>query len=132
MVRNADTKKQTEYISNLSKEKTELQKQVDEIKGYILNLYKDKVKNIVSEQNFIQLSNEFNNQSDMLTKRLNEIDSEITHAQENKDNILSFEKILNDFLKFESIDRITLTALIKRIDVYRDKRIAIQLNINEP
>ena len=132
LVKNADTNKQTEYITDLNKEKSEIQKQIDEIKTYILNLYKDKVKNIVSENNFIQLSNEFNSQNDRLTKRLSEIDNEINRDEESKDNILSFEKVLNEFLQFENIDRVTLTALINRIEVYRDKKISIQFNFIEP
>ena len=48
------------------KEKTEVEKQLDEIKALIISLYKDKVKNIISEKRFIDISNEFNSQENGL------------------------------------------------------------------
>ena len=132
VVENANKDKQAEYISNLNKEKAEITKQLDEIKMYIINLYKDKVKNIISEQRFIDISNEFNSQENGLSERLKQIDIELNQAQESNDNMLSSEKMLSDFLQFENVDRVTLIGLINRIEIYKDKKVKIKFNFNEP
>ena len=132
VISNANTDKQTEHTANLQKEKTEIAKQLDEIKTMIASLYKDKVKNIVSEQHFIDISNEFTSQEKTLAKRLKQIEEEMSQAQENKNSMKTFEKILNDFLQFENMDRVTLIELINKIEVYREKKVIIQFNFTEP
>ena len=132
LIKNADTNKQSDYIINLNKEKNEITNQIAEIKALILNLYKDKTKNILPEKNFIELLNEFNSQSEGLTERLNVIDEELKQDNENKDSMIIVEKTLNDFLQFENIDRVVLTALINRVEVYQDKSFTVKFNFIEP
>jgi hypothetical protein len=132
VVKNTSIDKQAGYINNLNVEQAEIIRQLDEIKTLIVNLYKDKVKNIISEQHFIAISNEFNNQEKGLAERLKQIEIEINQMLDNKNNILSVERILNDFLQFENMDRVTLTTLINRIEIQGDKKATIIFSFNEP
>ena len=133
LLKNSDTKDQyAEYVNNLNKEKTEKNKQLEEIKTMIMNLYKDKIKNIISERDFIDLSKECNSQRDGLMERINQIDSEINQTHENKSNTAEIEKCSEDFLQFENIDRLTLITLINRIEVYQDRPVVIKFNFIEP
>jgi len=133
VIENSNTKNQyTEYVNNLRKEKVAINKQLEEIKTLIMNLYKDKVKNIISEQDFIELSKEFNNQREALTQRFNNIDGQIEQTHENKSNMVHIEKYLSDFLQFENIDRLTLITLISRIYVLENKKLFIKFNFFEP
>ena len=117
-----------EYLNNLNKEKAEINKQIDEIKTLIMNLYKDKVKNIISEQDFKDLSKEFNTQRDVLTGRINNIGEEMNQIQKNQNNRLSVENALRDFLQFKNIDRLTLITLLNRAEIYRNKKILLKFN----
>jgi hypothetical protein len=132
LIENADIQDQySEYTNNISKEKEEIEKQLEEIKNMIMSLYQDKVKKIITEQDFINLSQEFNSRREVLTERLNKIDGEINQTQENKKIIVSIKKILKDFLEFENIDRLTLVTLISRIEVYKDKTVIVKFNAFE-
>ena len=133
VLKNTDVKNQyTEYAETLSKEKSEIANQLEEIKTIIANLYKDKVKDIISEQDFINISKEFNTQRDRLTERLNQIEGEETQTEENKSNMTYIEKCLDEFLQFENIDRITLVTLVSKIEVYQDKKVVVTFNFFEP
>jgi len=133
LIENADPNNQyTDYVENLTKEQEQIHRQLDEIQTYIMNLYKDKVKNIVTEQNFVSMSKEFNEQSDKLKERLNQIEKEINQTEQNKNNVSSVAELLEQFLKFEHIDRITLVTLIDRIEVHKDKTVEVKFNFIEP
>ena len=117
--------------ADLNKEMSGINRRLDEVQIILMNLYKDKVKNIITEQNFISLSKEFDNQRDILKERLNQITGEIK-IRENQNNIKSAGKYLDDFLRFENADRLTLVTLIDRIEVYRDKTIVLKFDFLEP
>ena len=132
LIKNADTGKYAEIVKNLTAEKTSVNKQLEEIKEIIMSLYKDKVKQIITEQDFIEMSKEFSGQRDRLTERMKQIDQEMQGHNENKTNNIQIEKILKDFLKFEEVDRATLANLIERIEILADKTVVIKFNFIEP
>ena len=132
LIKNADTDRHADFVNNLNTEKEAINIQLEEIKTLIASLYKDKVKGIISEQDFIEMSQEFNSQRNALAERITKIEEEIKGINESKNNSVSVEQMLSKFLEFENIDRVTLTGLISRIEVFADKAITIKFNFIEP
>jgi len=132
LIKNADTDKNADFTNSLKIEITEITKQLEEIKNIIMSLYKDKVKQVISERDFIEMLKEFNNQRDILTERINKIEGELKNAENNKNSVISIDKILSDFLEFDDIDRVTLVSLISKIEIFHDKNIVLKFNFAEP
>jgi len=132
VIENADMKnKQAEHASKLTKEKAGLSRQLEEMQRITANLYKDKVRGIISEEDFIIMSGEFSKERERLKVRREEIESEQEQAERAKDNMPTLREHLEKFLEFEEIDRLGIVTLIDRIEVYRDKRVEVRFNFYE-
>ena len=126
-----------ELISDLPKDKPNrtqnefdrINKRLNDIKKIIKNLYEDKVRGIISEEDFLSMSAEFNQEKETLSKRCNDL----LEQEQNKE--LSLEKsfeLLCSIIDFENIEKPVLTKLIKKIEVFRNKDIIIHYNFKNP
>ncbi|GBG55142.1 resolvase [Sporomusaceae bacterium FL31] len=103
------------------------EKRLEEIKRSIKTLYTDKLKGILSEQDFIDLSKDFNEEREKLIKKrskLSEVQLQGKESQGINEDILQIIKDL--LLDFEKASRNVFTKLIDRIEVSEDKRLDIR------
>lgn len=110
--------------------KTEVR--LNDIKHAIKNLYEDKLKKIIGEEDFIDLSHEYNKEREQLNKRLNKI-----IEQQKENDIINNEssdlmKIVISFANFDTIDKIILLQLINNVEVFENKKIRIQYKFKNP
>jgi site-specific DNA recombinase len=105
-----------------AKEIAATEKRILEIKCAIQILFEDKIKGIITERDFIDLSQNYNQERDTLNAKLLTL-SNLPQPQQEPDKDLL--KIVWDLIDFKSLCRPMLTKLIKRIEVSEDKNIDI-------
>lgn len=102
-----------------------IDKKLEEIKNTIMSLYKDKVKGIISEEQFLELNQEFNQQRASLIDRQSELSrkiNEITEKEGEKDKV---EKLINSVINLNKLNRLILTEMIDKIEIFEDEDIKI-------
>jgi len=123
---NQELKSKTDIIQ---KELEKINKRLEEIKKIIKSLYEDKVREIISEDDFIQMSKEFNEEKNSLSEK----HTRLIETPEEK--ILSYAETLNlieKIIDFEHVDKILLNQLIKKIEIFKNKEIIINYAFQEP
>lgn len=116
-------------FDKIQDEMERINKRLNDIKRIIKNLYEDKVKEIISEEDFLSMSSEFNQEKEDLAKRYNDLLAQKQTAELSPEK--SFE-ILSDIIDFENVEKSIITKLIKRIDVCRNGDITINYNFKNP
>jgi len=101
---------------------------LDEVKEIIKTLYTDKIRGIIDEEMFLQVSKEYNEEKEKLSKRYIELSEEKNKPETEVDYL----KIIQQIANFEIIDKIVLAKLIKRIEISDDKNIYIMYNFKNP
>lgn len=109
-----------------------LDKKLDDIKFSIKSLYADKIKGILSEQDFIDLSQDFNRDRDKIISQLVDIKRRVIPVEESLDSNSQLIKIIKEFTVFEQINRTTLIRLINRIEVFEDNKVVIHYKFKKP
>jgi len=114
--------------------KKKMQKSINEklenIKQINFNLYKDKVRGIVDENQFIELSNNLNDEKEKYKKELEKMDDEIIFIQSKNKDTNDLRKVIDNFLAFEQIDRNILALLVEKVIINLDKSIEIHFTFN--
>ncbi len=113
------------------KEKKDILKRLDEIKTIIKSLYEDKVRGIISEENFLMMSSEFNNEKEVLSNRLLNID-EKSKQNRKKQSPEQIIELIKQIVSFENISPLLIGQLIENIEVYKSKKIVINYKFQNP
>ena len=97
----------------------------------------DKLNGIISEEDYIRIyqklifgRTKLNIQKKEIEKNLNLAEKTLT----NKESIQKrqeLEKLIDDFLKLEQIDKIYLYLLINKIEIDKDKKVYIYFNFSK-
>lgn len=105
-----------------------LENKISDNKTALLSLYKDKCRGIVSEDDYIFMS-------EGLKKEILFYESQLTcfiELQQERDTSNGVKKYISDILSFEKIDKDFLSLLVNKIYIYNDKKIVIEFNFTEP
>ena len=95
-------------------------KAIDVLDVQIDNLYEDKLKGILNEEDFSRLYNKKILERDKKKEHLQELES-ITPYQK----AIDYEKIMTEFLNKENITSYMLTSLIEKIEIDNNKNVTI-------
>ena len=117
-------------ISNEKRLETISQKILD-IGLYIKNLYMDKVKGVVSENDYISLVADFTKDRDNLIKEKEELIKIINNQKPQIDETAKIEKLAKEFLSLERPTKQLLNELIEKITISENKEINIYFKFNE-
>jgi hypothetical protein len=104
---------------------------IDDIKLFIKNLYEDKVRQIISEENFLEFTQNYSRELETLYRRLNRLQKE-KQAQQEKYIIEDWHKMIHELVSFERVDKAVLVMLIRRIDIYEEGKLKIYYNFKCP
>ncbi|MGE5329896.1 MAG: recombinase family protein [Deltaproteobacteria bacterium] len=118
--------------SGIDYEIKEIETRLYEIQKTLKTLYEDKLKSIITEADFMDFSRDYNLEREKLHFKLTKLNQEKQklHQQEKEtDKLLNFVKDLTDF---NNINKPLLVKLINRIDVYEQRKIAINYNFIKP
>lgn len=117
-------------ISNEKRLETISQK-ISDIGLYIKNLYMDKVKGVVSENDYISLVADFTKDRDNLIKEKKELIKIINNQKSQIDETAKIEKLAKEFLSLERPTKQLLNELIEKITISENKEINIYFKFNE-
>lgn len=132
LINMAKKQKQLELkqISNEKRLETISQK-ISDIGLYIKNLYMDKVKGVVSENDYISLVADFTKDRDNLIKEKEELIKIINNQKPQIDETAKIEKLAKEFLSLERPTKQLLNELIEKITISENKEINFYFKFNE-
>jgi hypothetical protein len=93
----------------------EIMKKVLEIRKYLRLLYEDKIKKIISLEQFRVLVNDYNNNEIGYNEQIKFIDNEIEFYKKKGAFVGNMEKMLNKYRKVESLNKIIVDEFIDKI-----------------
>ena len=124
--------KNTETQKKQSKnEQNAVLKRLEEIKRIIKSLYEDKVRGIISEDDFLMMSSEFNSEKETLSNRLDVIEEKETVLPEKQTAEKTIE-LIKQVVSFDKISPMLIGQLIESIEIYKPNRIVINYRFNNP
>lgn len=127
-------KKQKQFelkqITNEKKLET-LEQKISDIGLYIKNLYMDKVKGVVSENDYISLVADFTKDKDNLIKEKEELIKIINNQKPQINETAKIERLAKDFLSLERPTKQLLNELIEKITISENKEINIYFKFNK-
>lgn len=132
LINMAKKQKQLELkqISNEKRLET-LEQKISDIGLYIKNLYMDKVKGVVSENDYISLVADFTKDRDYLIKEKEELVKIINNQKPQIDETAKIEKLAKEFLSLEKPTKQLLNELIEKITISENKEINIYFKFNK-
>ncbi len=110
---NGNTKK----IERLKNELKTIDKKNAELVGYLKNLYLDKIKNIISEEQFLSLSNDFESEQKKLSEKRLKTENDIEYFENKEKSNISKKDILSKYLNDDTLTRIKIENLIDKIEI---------------
>lgn len=107
--------------NNSENEIKEIQSRFSELRNITKSLYEDKIKGIISEDDFLNMTGEYSEEKIQLGKRLEEIKS-----KENEDTQdFNYAKLLENIANFNVVNKAVLSKLIDKIEIDSNREIYI-------
>ena len=104
-------------IENLKKESDTTEALIVQKQKYFKVLYEDKIKGLISEEQFIELNSEFQKEITKLEKRVQLIDKEINQYTLKQDRKKDKNSILQKYKRIEKLDRSILDEFVENIRI---------------
>lgn len=132
LINMAKKQKQLELkqISNEKRLET-LEQKISDIGLYIKNLYMDKVKGVVNENDYISLVADFTKDKDNLIKEKEELIKIINNQKPQINETAKIERLAKKFLSLERPTKQLLNELIEKITISENKEINIYFKFNK-
>lgn len=121
-------------INNQSKKKSveaqinQLKQEIVHNKKIMLNLYKDKINEVISEADYMEMAKSLKQERDDVERHL----EEYQEFSKQKESSETMRDQIQDFIGFEKLDRLTVVALVEKIEIDREKNIEIQFKFKKP
>jgi len=120
-----------QQISRYQKLQEELTQKIDLISKGITDLYLDKVKKVVTEEQFVEINSSLINEKNSCSKTLKEVGDKIIELERTEQNIININNIFSKYKKVDKLDRETVLDFISEIYVFNtntvnEKRIEIE------
>ncbi len=112
---------------NINNEIIKYNKKIDNLKEAIKNLYVDKVNNLISEDEFIELKRQIEDDKNNYIEKVTKLNKMV---KENTTNSHLIEKKIKEFLELEKINKQILMELIQKIEIMKDKKVKIFVKYN--
>ena len=129
---NVNRKDSNFSLQRISQEAVKLEKKMGEIDRITKTLYTDRANEVITIEQFVELSEEFKKEKMGLKQRISSLNSKMLELQGKNSGQENVEELAEGLLKLKKLDRRILEKLIERIDVYEDKKIAIHYKFKNP
>lgn len=123
----ADASVRPNYIKILEN----LQTKITDLQKVNLNLYKDKVKGIITEQQFLELLEETNKEKEKYILQIQEINKKIEENKEQEKSDIVLKNVVDKILNFEDIDTNLIGLLIEKIIINLDGTMEIEFKFKQ-
>lgn len=118
--------------------KQEMKKKADTISRTIIEIdnnlekmYMDKLRGIISEENYIKYSEKMMQEKVNLFAQKDEIEREIKNQDSKKNSDYELDNIIKDFMKFENIDKNFLYKILDKIEIDKDKNVYLYFKFSK-
>ena len=115
----------------------QIDKAIFDINNNLDKMYMDKLKGVLQEEDYIRVSQKFNQERQKLNKQKQELEQKLIgtedkieskiHTKEEKE----LDELIENFFKFEKPDKMFLYRLINKIEIDKDKNIYIYFNFSK-
>lgn len=122
-----------EYKKNLEK----INQAINDINSNLDKMYIDKLNGILQEDDYIRVSQKLSLEREKLNQQKQELEQKIIIVKDTIENNKpeekkkELDKLIDNFLKFEKIDKIFLYRLINKIEIEKDKNVYIYFNFSK-
>ena len=100
-------------------------------------MYMDKLRGVLQEEDYVRVSQKFDFERTKLNEKKKELEQKLSQTEEKVNNKnrakedKELDKLIENFLKLEKIDKIYLYRLINKIEIDKDKNIYIYFNFSK-
>lgn len=115
----------------------QIDKAILEINNNLDKMYMDKLQGIILEQDYIRVSQKFvfdrtnlMKQKEELEQKLSGTEAKVSTKNKTKEE-KELDKLIENFLKLEQIDKMYLYRLINKIEIDKDKNVYIYFNFSK-
>ncbi len=108
---------QDETRKILEKEKYNLIQKIEENKAFYRNLYEDKVKGAITIDMFRMMSSDYLKEIEIMTKRIERIDSEIKSLEVVKEERREGDLFLKKYRHIDKLNKVIVDAFIEKVTV---------------
>lgn len=115
---------------NLNDKIIKYNKKINSVKEALKNLYVDKISNIISEDEFLELKEQLEEDRNNYTNKINEINKMIKRNIKDSKESSIIQKRIKEFLELEKINKQILTDLVEKIEIMKDKQVKIYVKFN--
>lgn len=117
---------------DLEKEKEYYDNKIKTIKVALKNIYVDKTDEVITDEEFIQLKIQLEDDKNKYCEKIKEIKEIKEKLKQDKQlkNSDYIENTIKEFLDFKNPSKQILMELIKKIEIMEDKQIKVYLNFN--
>lgn len=109
-----------------------LQTKITDLQKVNLNLYKDKVKEIITEEQFLELLEETNKEKEKYILQMQQINKKIEENKEQEKSESILKNIVEKILSYEDMDTNLIGLLIDKIIINLDGTIEIEFKFKIP
>ena len=110
---------------------------IADINNNLDKMYMDKLKGILQEEDYIRVAQKLGSERVKLNEQKQELEQKLIGVEDKienkkqKEEEKELDKLIEDFLKFEKLDKIYLYRLINKIEIDKDKNIYIYFNFSK-
>lgn len=115
----------------------QIDKTIFDINNNLDKMYMDKLRGVLQEEDYVRVSQKFNQERAKLNEQKQELEQKLI-GTEDKIEIKNqtkeekeIDKLIEEFLKLDKIDKIYLYRLINKIEIDKDKNIYIHFNFSK-
>ena len=119
-------------ISSKEKQKVILSSKIDKVRQIKMNLYKDKVDGIIDERTFLEMIEDIDKEKAEQEQQVEKVEKELKELGHKKQDDGIIKNTVQEFLKFNKIDRTILSLLIEKVVVHLDKSVEIHFTFTKP
>ena len=102
-------------INSLNKDKSYAEKKINECRLYFKKLYEDKLKGIITEDDFLVLREGYSKDVETLEARLKEIDEEIDNFKQKENKSIDIKSILKKYTTIKKLNKFIVDEFIEKI-----------------
>ena len=112
-------RKKSEELALVVKSMREENKKIKDTDLYLKNLYVDKVKGVITEEQFVDFANDFNNTKNQALSNLEKLKFQKANIERDMDKDIDLKALLEKYSKKTELDRESIDAFIDSIEVGR-------------
>lgn len=128
----AKNKSNNSRVKEIDDESITINNRLNEIKRIIKSLYEDKLKGVLTDDYFIELTEEFNTEREQLNRRHANLERTKQEIVEINNETRGLIKLIKDVTGFQNINKTILSKLIDKIEIFEEQKVTVYYKFKKP